>query len=395
MAIHDDQPLPDKNSLPRDGQRPMPAESPMELGWLVVALVIGGLVFMAWQGGLFEQASNWLAAEKTAGDTGPAMSPEPPSAVSTTADGNDTDLRAEADAFVEDLVKTPPRKISASEISHFVAPDQKILLPGGLKYKEVAIRDLAEQTGVGENEPITIIINDKQLEYRTVRELLNQAANEPDAEFNLLVDEEHITRYTSEQLRREYDGHLDETVTVMVLKPRQQVTTARELREKNAPETIVRIVQSDSSKESDTVTTVSEMLHGLKGNDEGDVYHVHTVRDNDSQGLWGIIHDGLVENFAQGIALNRGESVHKYRINIPRHADEMIDSQTSSYLGKKIHDKTRESYRYNHSKQRMGTDPNTIHPYQELVITRFTSEELVQIYEHFVNVGRQNNPATE
>jgi len=117
--------------------------------------------------------------------------------------------------------------------------------------------------------------------------------------------------------------------------------------------------------------------------DDG-IYYVRHVGADDVQGLWGIVHDGLVTNFAAGIAVRRGENIERYQVKIPANADEVRRDDSSSFLGLLIDRKTSQSYVYNYSEGKMGKSPDLIYPGQEIVIIGFTPEELVQIYRHFV-----------
>ncbi|MGA8262582.1 MAG: hypothetical protein WB783_20410 [Arenicellales bacterium] len=114
------------------------------------------------------------------------------------------------------------------------------------------------------------------------------------------------------------------------------------------------------------------------------VYYVHTVKSKDDQGIWGIVQSGVVENFAEGVAVRHGGSSHTYRVDIPHDADELRPDHSSSFLGRLIYEKSRESYVYNFKTGRIGKNPNLIKPGQEIVIVSFTPEELIEIYKHFV-----------
>jgi hypothetical protein len=69
-------------------------------------------------------------------------------------------------------------------------------------------------------------------------------------------------------------------------------------------------------------------------------------------------------------------------LKIPENADEPNESGYSSFLGKFLVRKTKESYVYNYKNGRMGKNPDYISPGQEVVISRFSKEELVEIYKH-------------
>jgi len=121
-----------------------------------------------------------------------------------------------------------------------------------------------------------------------------------------------------------------------------------------------------------------------KSIDKDSVFYIRTVKDSDSQGIWGIIQHGLIDNFARGIAIRRGENINTYQVDIPADADEIQQDRTSSYLGKVLDGKVKEYWVYNYALGRMGRNPSLIHPGQEIIIIHFSTDELVDIYKHFV-----------
>ena len=97
------------------------------------------------------------------------------------------------------------------------------------------------------------------------------------------------------------------------------------------------------------------------------------------------VHDGIIGNFARGVAIRRGEEVDTYQVEIPRDADERLGDRSSSFLGQMIHDKTEASWVYNFANERMGRNPDHIVPGQQVVIVKFRPEELIAIYQHFAD----------
>ena len=97
----------------------------------------------------------------------------------------------------------------------------------------------------------------------------------------------------------------------------------------------------------------------------------------------GIVQSGLIDNFARGMAVRRGEQIETYTVHIPREADEVRLDRSSSFLGRLIHHKTQESFVYNFREHRMGRNPDRIYPGQEIVIVNFKPVELIGIYKHF------------
>ena len=98
----------------------------------------------------------------------------------------------------------------------------------------------------------------------------------------------------------------------------------------------------------------------------------------------GVLHiieqEGLIENFARGMAVRRGEEINRYQVEIPRDADERESDSSSSFLGRLIYEKTVRSYVYNFKNNRMGQNPDRIRPGQEIVIINFHPDELAAIY---------------
>ncbi len=118
----------------------------------------------------------------------------------------------------------------------------------------------------------------------------------------------------------------------------------------------------------------------------GKIFYIHSVNEQDKKGLWGILNSGLINSFAQGLELPQaGGSI---QVAIPQDADERLQDSRSSFLGKVLDNKVRETYIYNYKQGLVGQNPDLIHPGQQLVVVTFTEEELVQIYHHFMSEGR-------
>ena len=130
--------------------------------------------------------------------------------------------------------------------------------------------------------------------------------------------------------------------------------------------------------------TVAELLRRELDLPSDTIFYLRTVRPGDEQGIWGIVQEGLSGNFARGMAIRYGQSVNTYQVEIPKHADEILPDNSSSFLGKLIYEKTNESYVYNFKHHRMGRNPDRIYPGQEIVIINFSPDELISIFKHFV-----------
>lgn len=131
------------------------------------------------------------------------------------------------------------------------------------------------------------------------------------------------------------------------------------------------------------VRTVVDLVE-LEGQvSPGSLFYVRTVRESDVHGVWGIVQEGLINNFAHGVLLRDGEKSATYRVQIPHDADELLADRSSSYLGRLIYHKTRESYVFNFKQNRMGRNPDRVRPGQEIVIINFSNAELIEIYRRF------------
>lgn len=374
-----------------------------------------------------------------AGDTA-SLEGEPGEAPELLGDGppvEDPDLDAEARAYVETL--TRPEPLSVTDADKFVRRDQVIsLLPPGA-VESVRLGDLLEDPALAGGAPVTIVRETEQLERATAerlgaeaglelgrrfrlqeggqarettaRELLSLYATDPKAEVEVLDAQGNAMRTPVESLLREAGLDPRQTITVLegdqpteravvevlpraVVEPvtvvrkveEYTITTTEELRTdaRLKPEDTVRVVRQPFGLAS---TTVGELMMDAAPASQDTVFYVRTVRDSDRQGLWGIVQEGLIENFGRGVALNRGEDFETYRVDIPSDADERLDSRESSFLGRVIHRKTAQTYVYNFAQGRMGRNPDMVRPGQELVIIQFPAEELVDIYKHFAKQG--------
>lgn len=118
-----------------------------------------------------------------------------------------------------------------------------------------------------------------------------------------------------------------------------------------------------------------------------EIFYIHSVRDADRQGLWGIIHLGLIETFARGIRVE--DRSRLLSTQIPEDADEPLADQRSSWLAHLLKRKVEETWVFNYRQGLLGRNPNVIHPGQQLVIVRFSEDELINIYNHFTHPKAQ------
>lgn len=128
--------------------------------------------------------------------------------------------------------------------------------------------------------------------------------------------------------------------------------------------------------------TLQELLDKPE-NAHGKLFYIHAVKSTDRDGIWGILNTALIDAFAKG--LNLPQVGGHVRVDIPHDADQRLEDRSSSFLGHLLNDKVKETYIYNYRQGLLGQNPDLIQPGQQLVVVSFSEDELVKIYNHFVN----------
>ena len=291
-------------------------------------------------------------------------------------------LEEEAREHIETLTAPTPKPVDVAKADHFLRGEQ---LLGFSEQKEVELitpRDMLADPSMSPTQPITIVRQVEQTEILSPEQLLAQAGSNLEQPIRVLRAGQIEETTVGEALER-YAQDPQTPITVITVEDYYEKTTPQALSQDPAypADTPVRVIRKPYRLDS---AQVSELVQDQHEDDEEELFYVRTVRPGDSQGLWGIVHDGLLHNFARGIAIRRGEEVNSYQVEIPRDADERRSDQSSSFLGRIIHEKVQQSYVYNYEQHRMGRNPDRIEPGQEIVIVQFSHEELVAIYKHFV-----------
>ncbi len=298
---------------------------------------------------------------------GESVAPDPLPEPATQADSS-------ARQYIENLTQRNGW-LDARNADSFVTGDQKIYIGAEPGYQEIAAGDLLKQIGMKPDTPITVIREREQVEYRTPSQLLDRYGGNREQKIRILRGG-HVVEVTLGTLETEYAGRMDEPLPTVLMVEYPEHLTPGEL----AEDETVKLVEGKYRKSE---MSLSEVFGSRLQGTEDTVFYVRTVEKKDVQGLWGIIHHGLTENFGKGIAIQRGAAQERYQVDIPRTADER-EGAASSFLGKLIDDKVQQSFVYNLEQDRMGAGPDTIFPGQELVIIAFTVDELLAIYQHFI-----------
>jgi hypothetical protein len=349
------------------------------LATLAVVVLIAAAGYLYLQRHRVSDTADQPAATASPDVTAPPSADTPPG---TDTGGNSGNLDTEAREYVRDLTTLNSLPLSANDADNFVQRDQQIGLVPSRDAVTTTPESLQQDSKLKPETPLTIIREVDQIEIVTAEKLRATRGADPTQPLRVLEDNQVRDTTVADTLAHHTDQP-DAPITIVKRVEEVHQTTVGELAQDTTldPKQPIKVLQGHQSLDA---ATVAELMMHSGESDADAIYYVRTVRDTDTQGIWGIIQYGLIDNFARGIAIRRGESVETYRVAIPRQADERVNSSTSSFLGRIIDDKTRSSHVYNMRQARMGKNPDIIHPGQELLIIRFTPEELVDIYKHFV-----------
>ncbi len=291
-------------------------------------------------------------------------------------------LDEEARGYIDDISDTELEPVPVQKADNFVRRDQIISLIPDESIETTTTAKLLADPKVKPGTPITVVRTTEQIEVTTPENIIRQAGGSLDRTIRVLENDD-VRETTVGELLETYKDNPRQPISIVKKERHLEILTARELEEENAAssDAPIHVIRQPYGLES---TTVGELLMNDKSIDADSIFYIRTVNSNDTQGIWGIIQRGLIENFARGIALRRGENINTYQVDIPADADEVRQDRSSSYLGRILDAKVRESWVYNYALGKMGRNPGLIHPGQEIIIIHFSTDELVDIYKHFV-----------
>ena len=310
---------------------------------------------------------------------------------------------AEAMQYVEKLTRISPPTIPVDRADHFVTGEHVVSLVPEDMIESVSVGALAEDGTLEAESPITVVQEVEQIETVGPEQIIAKSGGDLDTTLKVLVEYDDAGGDAEQKVAVQGDSGENAGEAVEEITVREALERLRSEPEK--PITIIKTVRYfevmtlrdllDAEEDTGTflnvvtqpyrieAATLADLLQRQKAGNPDTIFYLHTVQPTDEQGIWGIVQSGLVDNFARGMAVRRGEAVETYTVRIPRDADERLHDQSSSFLGKLIDRKTEESFVYNYRDSRMGRNPDRIHPGQEIVIINFEPEELVSIYKHF------------
>ena len=317
----------------------------------------------------------------------PAVAPaDAPSDAPTLAPASDTaQVEQEARTFISDLTEPAPEPLAVSEADHFVRSDQVLSMLPETAVETTTLEALKQAPGIAADTPITVVRTVEQVEAVTPERVIADSGGNLEQVVRVLGEGDDVEEVTVREVLERHRAEPSRPIMMVRKVEHYEVTTTAELEREQAASgtsTPLRVIRQPHVIARATIT---ELLESRNEKVEADsIFYLRTVREGDRDGIWGIVRDGIAENFGRGVALRRGEEVDTFRIDIPRGSDQVQSDRSSSFLGRIIYDKTQESHVYNYRLNRMGQNPDRIFPGQELVIIQFRSRELVSIYRHFV-----------
>jgi hypothetical protein len=290
-------------------------------------------------------------------------------------------IEREAEKRIETLKGELREPIDLERADHFV--DAKTVL--SKKERRIITttpKTLLEDLSIGPKAEIKLLVEEEKISITTPRALMENRTIHPDTPIRVLKEDGVVVETTPRKLMADSSITPDTPIKVIEKVERVAVTTPEEL-QKTAPslDTPIKVIVEKPGE----ALTIAQLLP-KEGGLGKDTFYVHAVTGEDVQGIWGIIQRGLMDQFLQGVRVPAEEKIPREQVlqlRIPGDADEPRKNGYSSFLGTVLDRKTRESYVYNYSSGRMGKNPDYISPGQELVISRFSKDELVEIYKHF------------
>ena len=291
-------------------------------------------------------------------------------------------VEEQAKRFVGHITAQESNKLSVERADHFVTNGQVLSLLPDSSITLTSRKALLRELGIDSESPVTVVTEAEQIELISPEKLIAAVSGNLDTSVNVLVSDS-IESKTVRDVLLTFKEQPTLPISLVKKVKHFEVTTPKELnaRQDLLTSNPLKVIRERYQLES---ATIAELLKQHIDIDPDSIYYVRTVAPGDDQGIWGIVHDGLVNNFAKGMAIRRGESIDTYRVSIPREADEPEVDKSSSYLGRLLFSKAKESHVYNFRQNRMGQNPDRIFPGQEIVIVNFRAEELINIYKHFL-----------
>jgi hypothetical protein len=302
-------------------------------------------------------------------------------------------IEQEATEFVAQLTAQDDKQkdaivLNENNLGSFVRYDGKILLPK-LEHRDTSINTLLADESLDNTTKINLEFIEKTTSSTTLAQLESQVEDQMAAITIQRQNGQTITAPLAEIIAQQQIS-LDENITLIETTTKNIETTYGQLHTVDIDQqTIIKATINHGEQ----ALSINEIIKQQDSIPDNAIFYLHRVTENDHQGLWGIIQAGLIKTFRQGISLE-GMAPNKelVQVTIPHDADEKLPNGLSSFLGKLLSSKVDSTYIYNYKTEAMGFNPNIIHPGQQLILIRFTEQELKDIYQFF---SEQRNSNTQ
>lgn len=290
-------------------------------------------------------------------------------------------MEEEAAVFVDKLAPAPEDEqvVTVTEQQgEFVRHDGIIAIPK-LEHRTTTIAALQQDKSLAADTPLTLHF----IEQERSSTSLEQLAKEMDDHHQIITIEQadgSVLKAPLADLLNNKDLDLAAAITLITEHKRTEQMTAGEL------------ANSDIAASQQVMVTINRGIEELSIKEivqsgelpDNALFYLHRVTEADVQGLWGIIQQGLIQRFRQGLSLEGIASNRDLvRVTIPADADEPLPTGLSSFLGRILNQKVESSYIYNFGTHTMGHNPNLVHSGQQLILIHFKPNELQRIYVFF------------
>ncbi len=291
---------------------------------------------------------------------------------------SDEVIQQEAELFVEQLSPVIESTIAIKEgRDQFVRYSNMLNLPK-IEQRKTTIAELLADPNLTAEMPITLDFDTEKHTSTTLAELQNSLEDHTATITIISIDGQTISQPLIDIINQ-YPLGLNDEITLVETQHHHIETTVAELNELNIDPQQTLLASITLGVRN---FAVSDLISDNENN--GGLYYVHRVTEQDQQGLWGIIQTGLIDKFRHGLRIDG--VLHNKELAqavIPADADEKLASGMSSFLGKILDSKVDHSYIYNFHTKSMGRNANLIHPGQQVILIEFSAAELADIYQFF------------
>ena len=192
-----------------------------------------------------------------------------------------------------------------------------------------SIDALATGTVLAMDSEVVLWQDEEKVIYRTVEEIIRLAAAGGSGAMIPLWRDGRVDNIRLEQFRLAYPGRGEERLAVLGKEPVATTTTVDKV--VSTATTGDTVCLTDSKQEALPVEVIVQGYCPLDG-----LYYARTVSETDIQGLWGIIHSGIIEEFEKGVELPWGKALPRTRCGCGYHATRMsrsINTRVHSWGG--------------------------------------------------------------